>query len=164
MLAEEQRLLKLAIEMGINLRTCCQSNDIGLRFEQWHHSVEFREKAFGVQAHSRIHQYTINFDDEFAIETWMKVAKQFLDELGVQYTIDHHRKSRCFHIADMRAHALFVRLADDGSFDRAAKQRWQDLEQQYQDRMEQVVHEHRAERDGQRGEQGMIAKPMEPTR
>jgi hypothetical protein len=164
MQAEEQRLLNLAIEMGTNLRTRLQGNEIELCFEQWGHGVGFREEAFWNEAHTGTYQHTINFDDEVGIETWMKAARQFLDELGVQYTVDHCRTSRCFHIADMCAHALFVEHADDGSFDRAADQWRQDLDQIYQDRMAKVVQEHRADPGSQRRETGLIAKPMEPER
>ena len=121
---EQQRLLDIAAELGIDLQLVRQGDDIQLGFKNVKESAMMRLRAFGNDINPGMHIHEENFDpgDEHYRDAWLTHARAAIDELGLPCRIEQNGNQIFFRFDTTGDVSLFTEMRDRGVFHRLALQ------------------------------------------
>ena len=121
---EQQRLVDIADELGIDLQLVRLGSEIHLGFANVKDSAMMRLRAFGNDYNPGRHVHLENFleGDELYRDIYLSHARAAIDELGLACRIEQNGNQVAFRFDTTGDHAIFTEMRDRGVFHRLALQ------------------------------------------
>lgn len=121
---EQQRLIGIAEDLGIDFQLVRQGNEVHLGFGNVKDAAMLRLRAFGNDYNPGKHVHLENFveGDELYRDAYLVHAQAAINELGLSCRIEQKGNQVAFRFDTSGDHAIYTEMRDRGVFHQLAMQ------------------------------------------